>query len=330
MTGATSATTTACSSAASRRSGASTSPTWCRPGATRWPTSTASSGACSAPCPPTTTSPTSTSAGGWREQGISVGLRVGTTDALPDLWGSIGQKVRACATLLVDDAGPAGDADRAAPPADSMDLGLAGQDGRRGQPPSAAQPEKSGSTEPHGPKDTRASPTNRPSRRGQVVVLPDPGAHRDRQEVARPRAGEGRREAAARPSDDRAATTGLRGRCTLVLSGASLCERSCSDRRLPRVGAHSSEWGQSVRTIRAVTAGFRGSVHTRPERASLCERSCSDHRPPRVGGRGRGPTGSSSGLRAFRPTGRPALRGWRRSPCAPGRRRRGRPGLRRH
>jgi hypothetical protein len=87
------------------------------------------------------------------EQGISVGLRVGTTDALPDLWGSIGQKVRACATLLVTMPVLPAMLTELAPPADSMDLGLAGQDGRRGQPPSAEQPEKSGTTEPHGPKD---------------------------------------------------------------------------------------------------------------------------------------------------------------------------------
>jgi hypothetical protein len=92
-------------------------------------------------------------AGKLGEQGISVGLRVGTTDALTDLWGSIGQKVRACATLLVTMPVLPKMLTDLAPPADSIDLGLAGQDGRRGQPPSPDQPEKAGTTEPHGPKE---------------------------------------------------------------------------------------------------------------------------------------------------------------------------------
>jgi hypothetical protein len=98
------------------------------------------------------------------EQGISVGLRVGTTDSLPDLWGSIGQSVRACATLLVTMPVLPAMLTELAPPADSMDLGLAGQDGRRGQPPSPAQPEKSGSTEPHGPKDKDKGKPEKPSK----------------------------------------------------------------------------------------------------------------------------------------------------------------------
>ena len=105
-----------------------------------------------------TTSRPTTSAESWRSRGSRSGCAVGTTEGLTDLWGSIGQKVRACATLLVTMPVLPKMLTDLAPPADSMDLGLAGQDGRRGQPPSPEQPEKSGSTEPHGPKDKPAPP----------------------------------------------------------------------------------------------------------------------------------------------------------------------------
>jgi len=98
-------------------------------------------------------------AGKLAEQGISVGLRVGTTDGLTDLWGSIGQKVRACATLLVTMPVLPNMLTDLAPPADSMDLGLAGQDGRPGQKPIPDLPEKSGTSEPVGPAD-RPSPVD--------------------------------------------------------------------------------------------------------------------------------------------------------------------------
>ena len=87
------------------------------------------------------------------DQGISVGLRVGETHGLTDLWHSIGQRVRACATLLVTLPVLPSMLTDLAPPADSMDLGLAGQDGRPGQAPVPDLPEPAGSSEPHGPKD---------------------------------------------------------------------------------------------------------------------------------------------------------------------------------
>jgi len=72
---------------------------------------------------------------------------------LTDLWGSIGQKVRACATLLVTLPVLPNMLTDLAPPADSMDLGLAGQDGRPGQKPVPDLPEKSGSSAPVGPAE---------------------------------------------------------------------------------------------------------------------------------------------------------------------------------
>jgi len=81
-----------------------------------------------------------------QEYDLPLRLRVADTGAGPDLWQSLGQLARASFTLVVTaPVVPATDTDLA-PPAASIDLGLAATNGRRGRSPVPTLPEEAGSS----------------------------------------------------------------------------------------------------------------------------------------------------------------------------------------
>lgn len=84
-------------------------------------------------------------------QRLSVGLRIGDPGDAWDLWRSLDQPPRAAVTLLVTAPFRPALLEDLAPPAASLDMGLAASDGRPGRAPSAALPEDAAATTPHRP-----------------------------------------------------------------------------------------------------------------------------------------------------------------------------------
>ncbi|MBA2282757.1 MAG: DUF4255 domain-containing protein [Acidimicrobiia bacterium] len=107
------------------------------------------------------------------EQGIAVRLRIGSLDGIPDLWSALGQTpVTALALALTLPVLPPQITDLA-PPASSIDLGLAGQDGAPGRKPIPSFDEEPGSAPMRGDDGKEGRLPDLPT---EPLPDPDPGA----------------------------------------------------------------------------------------------------------------------------------------------------------
>jgi hypothetical protein len=92
--------------------------------------------------------PTQYLSGRLADDDVSVGLQVGENGSSADLWALLGQHPRASLTLVVTVPVAPPAVTELEPPPSSIDLGLAGADGRSGRSPAATLPDPPGSTPP--------------------------------------------------------------------------------------------------------------------------------------------------------------------------------------